>query len=361
MLIKYAVGLDVSSDDIHANLSVIDDKQKVKVVSSKKIFNTLKGFETLTSWVEKNRKNKEIPLVYGMEATGIYHEECAYYLHNKEQAVSVVLPNYAKKYLQASGFKSKNDKIDAKGLAQMFAERAFTLWEPMDIFYYELRGLTRQHQSLQETKTAIGNQLHAEMRSAFKNKDVIKQLKETIKFLEKKIAEMDKKIHDSLKNNKEIKEKVEHVLTLTGIGVATLAVLLSETNGFLLFKNGRQLISYSGYDIIENQSGRHRGKTKISKRGNSHIRRALFFPAFSAVNSKCKPFFDLYNRTFEKHNIKMKSYVAVQKKLLIIVFALWKKNEAFNEDYKREKIEEKNNTREKELESASLVSLEQAG
>jgi len=41
-------------------------------------------------------------------------------------------------------------------------------------------------------------------------------------------------------------------------------------------------------------------------------------PAFSAVTWKQKPFIDLYNRTFEKHGVKMKSYVAVQKKLLII-------------------------------------------
>ncbi|MCY7290994.1 MAG: hypothetical protein LH615_02320, partial [Ferruginibacter sp.] len=69
----------------------------------------------------------------------------------------VVLPNYAKKFLQASGLKSKNDKIDAKGLAQMFAERSFRLWAPLGKFYYHLRGLTRQQESLQEIKTGVKN------------------------------------------------------------------------------------------------------------------------------------------------------------------------------------------------------------
>jgi transposase len=50
----------------------------------------------------------------------------------------------------------------------------------------------------------------------------------------------------------------------------------------------------------------------------------------------------------------MKSYVAVQKKLLVIVFAFWKKNVRFTEDYIND------NTREKELVSSSLVSLVQA-
>lgn len=353
-MLKYAVGLDVSSKDIHACLSVIDAEQRVKVISSKVIDNTPKGYDTLMIWIDKNRKHKDLPLVIGMEATGIYHEECAYYLYDKKYSVCIVLPNYAKKYLQASGLKSKNDRIDAKGLAQMFAERAFALWEPMDKFYYHLRGLTRQYESLQEMKTSIDNQLSAAKRSAFKNKEVIKQLQETIKFLKKKIAQMEKQINTYLKSNKEIEDKVENVLAITGMGVLTLAVLLSETNGFLLFKNGRQLISYSGYDVVENQSGSHRGKTKISKKGNSHIRRSLFFPAFTAVSHKCKPFLNLYNRTFEKHKTKMKSYVAVQKKLLVIVFAIWKKNVRFTEDYINE------NTREKELVSSSLVSLAQA-
>ena len=105
---------------------------------------------------------------------------------------------------------------------------------------------------------------------------------------------------------------------------------------------------------MENQSGRHRGKTKISKKGNSHIRRSLFFPAFTAVSQKCKPFLDLYNRTFERHKIKMKSYVAVQKKLLVIVYTIWKKNVRFTDEYFTD------NTRERELASTSLDSLVQA-
>ena len=277
-MLKYSVGLDVSSKDIHACISAIDAEQRVKVISSKVINNTPKGFEILMTWIEKNRTQKNIPLsIIGMEATGIYHEECAYYLYDKKYSICVVLPNHAKKFLQASGLKSKNDKIDAKGLAHMFPpERAFALWAPMDKFYYHL-ALTRQQESLQEIKTGVVNQRSAAKRSAFNNKEVIKQLNKTIKFLEKKITEIEKKIITHLKSNKEIEDQVQNVLTVTGIGVVTLAILLAETNGFLLFKSTRQLVSFSGYDIVENQSGRHRGKTKISKKGNSHIRRSLFF------------------------------------------------------------------------------------
>ena len=113
----------------------------------------------------------------------------------------------------------------------------------------------------------------------------------------------------------------------------TAATILAETNGFELFKNYKQLVSYAGFDVVERESGTSTGKTKISKKGNSHIRRALFMPAFVAVKHHEKPAIDLYNRTIEKHGIKMKSYVAVQKKLLVLVYHIWKKNEEYDPNY----------------------------
>ena len=63
----------------------------------------------------------------------------------------------------------------------------------------------------------------------------------------------------------------------------------------------------------------------------------------------------LCERTFNKHGIKMKSYVAVQKKLLILIYTLWKKNEAFNENYHKDK-----SSRGEEVETSSRLSLEEA-
>jgi transposase len=60
-----------------------------------------------------------VELCFTMEATGVYYENLAWHLHQQDRQVSVVLANLAKKYLQSLGYKSKNDKIDAKGLAQM--------------------------------------------------------------------------------------------------------------------------------------------------------------------------------------------------------------------------------------------------
>jgi transposase len=58
-----------------------------------------------------------------MEATGIYYGQSAWYLYERKYLVSVVPPTKAKKHLQAPGNRSKNDKIDAKGLSRMGPEQ----------------------------------------------------------------------------------------------------------------------------------------------------------------------------------------------------------------------------------------------
>lgn len=70
-------------------MSIIDEKQRVVVKSSTQITNTRKGFENLAQWIIKHKK-EDIPVVICMEATGIYHENCAYYLFEKGFDTSII-------------------------------------------------------------------------------------------------------------------------------------------------------------------------------------------------------------------------------------------------------------------------------
>lgn len=328
--VRYSLGIDVSSDKFNVCMVLIDDHQKIKIVANGEHKNTLNGFKNLESWIQKHQKDKSLPLSICMEATGVYYEELALYLSEKGNTISVVPAHLAKSYIKSKGYKSKNDKIDAKGLAEMGAERKLTIWYCPSRFYYGLKKLTRLYQSLQEAKTVFMNQLHAIRKGMFKSDIVITQMEKLVGVLNEDIKKLSVGIVKHLKTDKEIYSKVRKVETIPGIGLLTIAVLLAETNGFEIFENHKQLVSFAGYDCVENQSGSHVGKTRISKKGNSRIRRAMFMPAFTAVRVKCKVFVDLYERTLPKHNIKMKSYVAVQKKLLTTVYFLWKKNVAFD-------------------------------
>lgn len=332
-MLKYALGMDASKKDIHVCLSVIDFRQQVKVKASSKFSNSIQGFRDLLSWLNRHKKESDIPLVNVIEATGVYYEACALFLFKAGLDVAVVLPNKAKKYLQALGLRSKNDKIDAAGLARMGAEQCLELWQPMDEFFYTLRAMTRHHQTLQELRTSINNQIHADEHGIYSIKSVSKQNKKLKAAIEKDLEEIEHAIHDHLYNDPEVAQKINHITAIKGLGYMTVATILAETNGFVLFKSISQLVSYAGYDIVENQSGSHHGKTKISKKGNSRIRRVLHLPAFNMVRYDVGNFKTFFERVLSKHNYKMKAYVAVQKKLLMIIYTLWKKNEAFDPDH----------------------------
>lgn len=333
MNLKYSVGLDIASKKIDICISVIDNNQKVKVVSSKSFLNTLNGFKDMENWIVKNHKEKQVQLVLCMEATGVYHENCALFFSERKYKTSIILPNKAKHYLISLGLKSKNDSIDAKGLSKMGAEQCLELWQPMGKFFYELRQYTRQYQNLQEQKTVFNNQLHALEQAMYKSKKMIKQQQNTINLFEKQLKELEKLMKNLIDSDEVIKQKIANICEIKGIGMLTASTILAETNGFELFKNYKQLVSYAGFDVVERESGTSTGKTKISKKGNGHIRRAMYMPALVAVRHNEKPAVDLYNRTIEKHGIKMKSYVAVQKKLLVLIYHIWKKNEKYDPNY----------------------------
>ncbi|HUM45934.1 MAG TPA: IS110 family transposase [Chitinophagales bacterium] len=331
--IKYALGIDASKDKVDACLLIVDLKQDSKIKAQHKFPNTLTGFKDLHVWCKKHCK-QAIPLQILMEATGVYYEKLAIYLVDHGYSVSVVLPNKARKYMQSLGLKSKNDSIDAKGLALMCSQQKFDSWQPLSKYYYELRQLTRHHQSMQESKTSIANQLHALQHSAYASKEVTKQLKKTIDLFDKQIEQIKLAIIKHIGNDETVNRKVKNICKIKGIDVLSVATVLAETNGFTLFKNIGQVVSYAGYDVVENQSGTHTGKTRISKKGNSRIRRILHMPAFNVVRYEQRPFANLYERVYEKTKIKMKAYVAVQKKLLVMIYTLWEKEEAYQADFK---------------------------
>jgi transposase len=80
-MLKYCVGLDVSSKDLYACLSAIDALQKVTVKCSAKFPNNSSGFNSIDAWLIKHHKQKDVPLVVVMEATGVYYEHLALFLY----------------------------------------------------------------------------------------------------------------------------------------------------------------------------------------------------------------------------------------------------------------------------------------
>ncbi len=67
---------------------------------------------------------------------------------------------------------------------------------------------------------------------------------------------MEEKIAQAIEQDEVLKKKHASVTSIKGVGLMAFAVVVAETDGFALINNQRQLASYAGYDIVENQSGK---------------------------------------------------------------------------------------------------------
>lgn len=335
---RYGVGIDMSKDSFHACISGITNQEQLKIKASRKFSNNAKGFKEFAEWVEKNRKQKDVTWRVFLEVTGVYHENLLYDLHKLGFPVCLLLGKRVKKYLQSIGFDSKNDKLDARGIAQMACEQLSRLWEPVCPEILQIRGLLRHRKAMQNVKTRFTNQLHALDHGAIDNKVKRESLEQLIKQLDSEIEAAEKEALKLAKQDPTFYKKMQMIAdSVKGLGLITVLTILAETNGFTNFTSRRQLESYAGFDVIENSSGKFKGKTRISKNGNAHIRASLYMPSLSATRYLDEPFGKLYERICARNGgIKKKALVAVQRKMLGITFTLWKKNEPFCMSYYKE-------------------------
>jgi transposase len=133
---------------------------------------------------------------------------------------------------------------------------------------------------------------------------------------------------------------VKRLCTLPGVGILTAATIMGETNGFELIRNKRQLTSYAGLDVREKQSGTSiRSKPTISKKGNSYLRKSLHLPALAAIRVD-ERFKGVFSRLVAKHGIKMKAAVAVQRKLLELVYILFKNETEYDKNFLSKSLSE---------------------
>lgn len=159
----------------------------------------------------------------------------------------------------------------------------------------------------------LRNQLHALSHSGRPAPNVEDALQECIQALSKQISKLTGLISRHLKSRNDLKSPIACLRSIHGIGDLTIASILAETNGFGEFHSISQLISFSGYDVIIQQSGKWCGQEKISKKGSKYIRKAMYMPASTIVRCEKGPVYHMYKRLLAVHNIEMKAHVAVQK------------------------------------------------
>jgi transposase len=229
--------------------------------------------------------------------------------------------------------KTITDKTASEAIAQFGLERALDSWKRPKEIFRNLKQLTRERGQIVEQRTMAKNQLHAEETEAHPNKKSVARLKAQIRFFNKQVLEIKMDINSLVKQEKEVNKSIEIICSIPGVGLLTAVTVLAETNGFELIRNKRQLTSYAGLDVKEKQSGTSvKGKSKISKRGNRHVRKAMHLPALTAIRHGQR-FKTIFTRLVSQHGIKMKAVVVIQRKLLELIYTLYKTNAMYSEEH----------------------------
>jgi len=331
-IVKQVVGIDVAQKELVVSLGKMQDDWTPEVYARKTFTNTQKGFIDLMAWVKK-LTDQTIAVRYVMEATGVYHESLAYFLNDQGQEVTIVLPNKISNYMKTLETKTITDKTAADAIAMFGLEKKLDLWKKPKPIFKRIRQLTREREQLIQSRTIAKNQLHAEQAEAEPGKSTLERLKKQIAFFEKQEREINQELRALINTDEQVTSSIKLITSLSGIGYLTTATVLAETNGFELVKNKRQVSSYAGFDVKEKQSGTSvKGKSRISKKGNKYLRKAMHMPALSAIRLD-ERFKAIYARLVAKHGIKMKAAVAVQRKLLEMIYTIHKTGVPYDKNY----------------------------
>lgn len=331
-LLKQVVGIDVAQKELVVSLGNMDQEATTHIYASKIFLNNEKGFIALALWVKKQTV-QEFPLRYVMEATGVYHEALAYFLSNKAYSVSIVMPNKITNFFRTLEVKTITDKSMSEAIAMFGLEKKLDNWVQPKKVFRELRQITRERDQLIAERTVLKNQLHAEQVEAYPSVTTVRRIKDRIKMANKQLNETMAEIKKSIKKDMELNQAIALITTIPGIGVLTAAVIMAETNGFELIRSSSQLSSYAGFDVKEKESGTSvKGKPRISKRGNRHLRKAMHMPALTAIRHS-EQYKAVFVRIVARNGIKMKAVVAVQRKLLEIAYTIYKTNKPYNAEY----------------------------
>ena len=360
------LGIDVGSETHYARAF---DYRGVEY--SKKPFkfsNTEAGFVTFKAWVldikEKHGKDKVIP---GMEPTGHYWFNLGKFLQDNEMKPVLVNPHHVKKSKELDdNHPTKNDRKDPKVIAGLVREGRYMIPYLPDGVYADLRTASNIRFQLQAELTRIQNRINRwfniyfpEYKTVYGKPDaksgilILKEapLPEDILTLgidgvnqiwrDAKLRAVGKArarnirlqevmgLIEGLVNQIPMAEKL---LEIKGVGIKTVSGFLAEVGDIRRFNDPKELQKLAGLALVENSSGKHKGKTTISRRGRKRLRYLLFEVAMSLV-AKNPEFRELHNYyTTRRLNPlkKMQSLMAIAAKLLRVFYAILTKGVGYD-------------------------------
>jgi transposase len=216
----------------------------------------------------------------GLESTGSYHELLAELAHKLGFVVYMLNPKDTRHYAKAMGLRGKTDRVDAELIARMLAHEHEKLhpWIPPTPEQRQINRLLKRRAKVSRIRAALTQ--------SFKGlKGFSGELKALRQRLDKLLARIDAEVKALIETSVERKEDYARLRKITGVGAVVGSSVLNTLERVPL-GSADAFIAFTGLDPRPDDSGQHRGRRRLSKRGPSELRRLLYLAAMAAAKTK---------------------------------------------------------------------------
>jgi len=326
----FFLGIDIAKATFDVALLSEDGHPKCKVFA-----NTPDGFAQLLRWLEQHLVRRDT-LHACLESTGVYGNALAHFLYHQGcQTVSVVNPA-ATAALTAAFAKSqlarnKTDKTDAIRIARYAQALRPAAWTPPAPEIAYLQALSRRRDALLQMRTMESNRLEtAPLGDPATAQPIAESIHTVIDLLDAQIASIEKQMHDHIDQTPSLRERRDLLDSIPGIAETTATALLAEMPDITAFADAPTLAAFVGLTPRQKESGSSiRGRSRLSKMGSARIRKALYWPAITAMrhNAAVKA---LRTRLLARGKDQRAIRGAAMRKLLHIVYGVLKSGKPFD-------------------------------
>lgn len=312
------LGLDVAKETYEADL-LLNERH-----IGREFQNRAAGYAKLAAWL----KQHQVEQVHAcMEATGGYGHNLALFLHEHGHTVSIVNPAVIHHYALSQLARNKTDRLDAQVIARYCASERPRAWVPPTPEVLRLQQLVNYLERLKEERARQYNRQAAEPPLA----EIQHALQEQVALLDRQIDQFQQAIRDHIDHHPDLRQRRDLLQSINGIGAETAAKLVAAN--LQAFDSARAAAAYAGLSPGIRESGTSvRRKTRLCKLGNANLRKAMYWPAITAI--RCNPVvMHLADRLTHRHKCKMVCIGAAMHKLICLAYGVLKSGVPFDPDY----------------------------
>jgi transposase len=159
---------------------------------------------------------------------------------------------------------------------------------------------------------------------------VIQEMRRHQRYLKHRMERLQREALRLIARDRELDRRFGLMLTVPGIGQSSALQIMGELVMLSDTLDARQWVAFSGIDPSQFTSGTSvQKRPRISRGGSRHLRRALYMPALVAVRHEphLRAF---YQRLLSRGKARLQAVVAVMRKLLHALFAMFRSNQSYD-------------------------------